>query len=748
MRRQSIQIVDLKEEVRDTYTGKWINSQVFREEANKFVANGYYCESRSGTPDYFDYWDEQLRRCKEGYEVDGHKITGHHYFYLNFTQIQLTETTAGSKSARKITRQPDFWDGDYDYFWALEIARNGLYSEETQVPSTYEEKQSFRLLQTRINEIKEEVNDPNALKNNEEYIRLKEERDVISQKILDRLQLRVKPHLDHVDGGHHMIVGKSRRKGYSFKDGAICANIYNTHRKAQIIIGAAEKKFLYPKGTMGMASDYLNFLNEHTGWAKSRDYVDKQDHKKASYMTYVNGRKVEAGYQSEIFALTFKDNPDAARGKDAVIVLLEEAGAFPNLAQSYSAIYPALTSGAYITGQIIIFGTGGDMESGTLDFADMFYHPEAYGLMPFQNTWDKDAQNTYCGFFHPVTWNLEGFYDKQGNSDIEAATRFEMERRANIIKNSSSSLAIQQHVQEFALNPSEAFLMVSSNIFPVVELRNQLNKVEVHNLDKVKGQAVTLIEEAGNIKAKPDLEDKLKPIYNQKPKEKDLTGAVVIYEYPVDSPPRGLYKIGYDPYAQDIGTSLAAIYVYKGSLKGNYNNNTIVAEYIGRPSEADDVNRISLQLAKLYNAEVMHENMVSHVKNYYRLKRNLHYLAMQPDAVISKSIKDSTVARVYGIHMNEQLKKDGAKYIKDWLLQVRDYDENGDAILNLETIYSKGLLEELISFNMRDNFDRIMAFMMCMFAVQEEGLEEEFESNKEDPKVKEIVEFMNQMIRK
>ena len=155
-----------------------------------------------------------------------------------------------------------------------------------------------------------------------------------------------------------------------------------------------------------MASDYLNFLNEHTAWAKSRDYVDKQEHKKASYMTYVNGRKVEAGYQSEIFALTFKDNPDAARGKDAVIVLLEEAGAFPNLLASYSAIYPALTSGAYITGQIIIFGTGGDMDSGTVDFAEMFYHPEAHGLMPFQNIWDDNASNTYCGFFHPVTLNL------------------------------------------------------------------------------------------------------------------------------------------------------------------------------------------------------------------------------------------------------------------------------------------------------------------------------------------------------
>jgi len=288
-----------------------------------------------GTPDWQDYWETQLDRCIKGYSVfeeDGteHKITGHHYFYLNFTQIQIVLENEDDESAvaEKITQNPDFWDGDYDYFWSLEIARNGLFTKNTQVPSTPEEKREWNTLQKQIRVLKKELK--NNTKNNKEYQELKNKRDEISKTVLNRLGLKVKPHLDYLDGGYHMIVGKSRRKGYSYKDGAICANVYNTQRSAQIIIGAFEKKFLYPKGTMGMASDYLNFLNEHTAWAKSRDYVDKQEHKKASYMTYVNGRKVEAGYMSEIFALTFKDNPDAARGKDGKIFLLEEAGAFPN----------------------------------------------------------------------------------------------------------------------------------------------------------------------------------------------------------------------------------------------------------------------------------------------------------------------------------------------------------------------------------------------------------------------------------
>ena len=731
--------------------GKWINSKIFREEALKFQKNKTYTAAPYGTPDWMEYWGTQLDRCIKGYSVfeeDGteHKITGHHYFYLNFTQIQIVkfEDDDESAAAEKISQNPDFWDGDYDYFWSLEIARYGLCTKNSQVPSTPEERKEWNHLNKELKKIKKSNYN---YKKDETYKKLKEQRDTISNNILNRLGLRVKPHLDYLDGGYHMIVGKSRRKGYSYKDGAICANVYNTVRKAQVIIGAFEKKFLYPKGTMGMASDYLNFLNEHTGWAKSRDYTDKVDHKKASYRENVNGTYIEKGYQSEIFALTFKDNPDAARGKDGKLFLLEEAGAFPNLKDSFNAIAPGLTAGAFITGQIIIFGTGGDMESGTVDYADMFYNPAAYRLLPFVNIWDENAENTTCGFFHPVTWNMEGFYDDQGNSDIEGATEFELERRRQKMEAASSSTIVEKHMQEYPFSPSEAFLTVSTNNFPVVELRNQLNRVKAENLHLSKGTPVYLTREEGKVIAKPDLENKLKPIYTYKVKQDDISGCPIIFEYPVPNPPKGLYKIGFDPYQQDEGTSLAAIYVYKSIHSGTYSKNIIVAEYVGRPQEADDVSRIASMLADLYNAEIMHENEVSHVKNYFRRIKRLDQLALQPDTVISKNVKASKVSRIYGMHMNEQLKDAGEKYIKDWLLQVRDYDENGNAILNLETIYSIGLLEELIQYNRKGNFDRVMAFMQVMFQCQEEELGKDYSSS-ENKKIKSVMAALDKMFKR
>jgi hypothetical protein len=389
------------------------------------------------------------------------------------------------------------------------------------------------------------------------------------------------------------------------------------------------------------------------------------------------------------------------------------------------------------------------MEVGTVDFAEMFYNPETYGILPFINIWDENAEDTTCGFFHPVTWNMEGYYDEQGNSDIEGATIFERERRQTILESATSTLALQTHIQEFPFCPSEAFLTVSRNNFPVVELRNQLNKVIRERLQQKKGTNVILERKDRKIAARPDLNRKLKPIYNYKPKVDDITGCPIIYEYPVDNPPKGLYKIGYDPYRQDLseGVSLAAIYVYKTTHRNSYSKNLIVAEYVGRPEEADDVNRIASHFSEMYNAEIMHENEVTHVKNFFRRHKTLHRLAAQPDKVISKSIKKSTVSRVYGIHMVDQLKDDGEKYIKDYLLQVTDYDEHGNPILNLEKIYSIGLLEELIQYNKKGNFDRVMAFMMCMFQCQEDALDKEYDKN-ENYNAKDILNMMDKLYKR
>lgn len=724
--------------IRDS-KGKWLDSSVFRQEAIRFMEKGYYTEAPYGTPEWLDYWKEQLRRCVEGYEVEGQKITGHHYCYLNFAQIERVEYGEDDEDedealANKITSFPDFWDGDYNFFWSLEIARNGICSKHTQVPSTDKEKSKWTELNKKLKKL---------TKDSEEYIKTKNQRDKISQDVLDRLGLFVKPHLDYLNGGYHFIVGKARRKGYSFKNGIIIANLYNTVRNKLTLIGAYEKKFI--EQTMEKTLGFLNFFNEHTGFSKNR-LIDKKDFIKSGYVEEINGVNVEKGYKSVIDAKrTFKDNADAMRGVDALFILLEEAGAFDNLAQSYNAIVPSLTAGSKITGQICIIGTSGDMEKGTVDYADMFYNPLAYGLMPFVNIWDDNAENTVCGFFHPVVWNMEGFYDKQGNSDIKKALEWENARRKRLLENSSSSILLHRHMQEFPLCPAEAFSMAShSEIVCIEELRNRLNKIQAKSLHIKKGIPVTLVynQDKTKVIAKTDLNNVLNPIYNYKPKTNDLNGAVVIYEFPSENVPQNFYKIGYDPYRQNNGTSLSAITVFKGHWRGEKTKYKIVAEYYGRPQNSDMVNEIALKLAMLYNTQVMVENEVTHPITYFERKKALKYLAAQPDRAISNSIQSSKVDRKYGCHMTDKIKEDCIKYTNDWLLNGYE-DDFGNTLSVIDEIDCPGFIEELLMYNRKGNFDRVSSFFMCMMQLQEQELEKEYSSSVS--RLEEVISYLNSL---
>jgi len=71
------------------------------------------------------------------------------------------------------------------------------------------------------------------------------------------------------------------------------------------------------------------------------------------------------------------------------------------------------------------------------------------------------------------------------------------------------------------------------------------------------------------------------------------------------------------------------------------------------------------------------------------------------------------------MHMTEQRKRQGELYIRDWLITPRHTDEKGNTTLNLHRIYDPALLQELIKFNQKGNFDRVMAFMVGMYHTRE-----------------------------
>jgi len=102
------------------------NMNYFRAAAISFEKTGKYTDaypSKDPNSSYRKFWDEEKRRCKEGHvrKSDGEWVTGYHYYYLNFSQIQKTiivgeRAEDGSIEADRISGFPDFWDGDYLFF--------------------------------------------------------------------------------------------------------------------------------------------------------------------------------------------------------------------------------------------------------------------------------------------------------------------------------------------------------------------------------------------------------------------------------------------------------------------------------------------------------------------------------------------------------------------------------------------------------------------------------------------------------
>jgi hypothetical protein len=647
---------------------------------------GYFCPHKWGSSRWYDYWSQQFEYCKNGYRAGGAYITGDHYFYLNFCRIKLVSDQHEEGKGRavdKVTDFPGFWDGDYNYFHHIKLARYGAEAGYG-----------------------------------------------LSQEEITKLQLDFYP--NELLGGKHLCVGKARRKGFSYKNAAIVMNRYNTMPDSISIIGAFDKKYLYPEGTMGMFNNYMNWVNANTGWAKARDFINRVDHRKASYKEKdERGIEAEKGYKSQVMALTFGDNPDAARGKDGTLILFEEAGKWPNLHASIDATLSSMKAGKYYTGQIIVFGTGGDMENASVPFSELFYNPEPRDFISYENIWDEEAFGSKCSFFFPDYQNKEGFMDEQGNSRKDEAKQSEIERREHVLKVAASNEAYNQLLQEHPFSPAEAFLVSSSSGFPVRQLKEQFDKVRAHKLAKT-GTPTIITRLRNAVSAEADLDGKTSPIYDFPIKRADKTGATVVYEPPVPNAPWGLYKIGYDPYQQDLGTSLGAAYVYKAGLKGSYKKNIIVASTVGRANTSDEMHERVLSLAVYYNAGVMHENMTKDVQNYFRQQGMLKYLDRQPDEVINAAVRKSKVRRVYGTHMNVSIRDLAEKLLTKWLLEVRDYDEDGQPILNLETITDPALLKELMMYHRDGNFDRVDALLLLMIKLEQDTVDKEYSLEEED----------------
>ena len=93
----------------------------FTEAARIYENKGSYTEFPPGSKPYNDYWKEQMRRCVEGYTVGKYRITGDHYFFLNFYRMQTAVQNITKAVTGRNESFPSFLAKQYEFFHYVEM---------------------------------------------------------------------------------------------------------------------------------------------------------------------------------------------------------------------------------------------------------------------------------------------------------------------------------------------------------------------------------------------------------------------------------------------------------------------------------------------------------------------------------------------------------------------------------------------------------------------------------------------------
>ena len=521
----------------------------------------------------------------------------------------------------------------------------------------------------------------------------------------------------------HMIVLKARRKGYSYKAGSMLARNYFFVKNSKNFVFAAQKEYLIGDGLLSKAWEFLSFIDDNTAWTQPR-IRDREMSKMSGYKRNVNGADVELGMKSQIIGVSLKDAPDKVRGKAGELIFFEEAGSFPGLLKAWEVTMPTMRQGSKTLGTMVAFGTGGTEGADFEAMEEIFYNPEAYDCIGYKNVWDEGAIGTTCGYFIPIYENLDGFIDTDGNSNANQAQEFENSQRIKK-KQSTDPKALDQYIAEHPYSPAEATLQVSANLFDVASLKEQYNRVRVNDLYDMGTTGEFYYGKENEIKFKPNPNISAVLKFPHK-KDDDNSGCIVIYESPFKNEegqvPRNLYVVCHDPYGQNQSadsTSLGAAYVIKRPNNISQPDDLIVASYVGRPATSDEYNRNLFMLAEYYGARIGFENDRGEIIPYAKRYRKMHKLQEEFEMLDKRELQSRKVRRQYGMHMTEARKRQGELYIRDWLMTPRHTDADGHTVLNLNRIYDTALLTELMKFNQKGNFDRVMALMIGMYHTRE-----------------------------
>ena len=535
--------------------------------------------------------------------------------------------------------------------------------------------------------------------------------------------------------GHHASELASRGKGKSYMGAGLLAKRFklgeseNVRQKVMSAVTASDRKYIWgPNQILNMFKYYIDFQSQHTQFPRQL-LTDS-----AQALMWESGFKdketgVRKGTQNAVVGVTTGVNQDKLNGSRGVLYLIEEAGIFSNLNNLYQMIRPSVEDGKDVYGLIFLYGTAGDDMSDFTSLQEIMYNPDGYNMEKNENVWDKEGQGRkYFTFFYPAYLNRANCMDKEGNSNVTKALLEICQDRYKVKYNSSDINAITKRISQYPITPQEAIIRAHATIFPITELNERLNQIDNNpNFYDQTYVGDLVFNSNGEVEFSPS---SAKPIRDFPTKDNKVTGAIEIFDLPIKNSegkiPTGRYIAGADPYDDDVSNtmSLGTVFVMDTWT------DTIVAEYTGRPTFANDYYEICRKLCLFYKASLMYENNKKGLFGYFSMMNCVYLLADTPEYLKAKQLIKETgygnKAKGIGISGGGTLKGYGYERIQSWLMTpftTIEKDSEGKefevTLPNLYRLKNRALIKELILWNPNINVDRIMALVQLILYREE-----------------------------
>jgi hypothetical protein len=466
----------------------------------------------------------------------------------------------------------------------------------------------------------------------------------------------------------------------------------------------------------------LNFLPEYFRWQRVEDNWKNQ---------VTLGIKTKGGERIPFSQILIRNldegnNEEAIAGTKPRKLIIDEIGKGSFL-RGLQAAVPGFTTPFGWGCSPILTGTGGDMKR-FMDAKSLMFDVDNYNFLTYNN--EEDTKRVH-GLFISNKYRMEAKEDSTLGAYVDAPKTSELhnvkmlvsnEEKADKITNDNlerlkkagDRVAYLKEKMYYPQKVDDIFLNEDTNIFDIEAAKRQ--KVRLLQNERT-GTPVILFSDEGKIGH--EFTDNM-PITNFPLKSTDRKDApIVIYEFPIENPPYGLYVAGVDPYRQGqakYSTSLGSVYIYKRmhDLTGEKYQDMFVASYCARPDKKETWEEQARLLIKYYNARALCENDDISFIEYMKSKGDAHYLEKQPQWLL-EVIPNTTVKREYGIHRSAQKIIDYLhtclkRYMDDVIYSEKDDDGKvTKEVTGVSKIFDPMLLEEIIQYNDEGNFDRIVA---------------------------------------